>query len=85
MNNVIFTRVSFFRNLKDYKFLPKLDKEKAQEIENKVEESLGKSYHKVVLNVADANVINYLKESALIKQLQSTDKDNIGLFCRQLI
>lgn len=38
MNNVIYTKLSIFRNLKDYKFVPKLTKEKAEEIEQKIKE-----------------------------------------------
>ncbi len=36
MNNVVFTRVKFYRNVKDYKFTRKLEPNKKQEIENLV-------------------------------------------------
>ena len=32
MNNILFSRLIFFRNLKDYKFVPKLTEEKQKEI-----------------------------------------------------
>lgn len=38
MNNVIYTKLSVFRNLKDYKFVSKLTSEKAEEIEQKVKD-----------------------------------------------
>lgn len=38
MNNVIYTKLSVFRNLKDYKFVSKLTSEKAGEIEQKVKD-----------------------------------------------
>ena len=65
MNNFIFTRVSIFRNLKDYKFMPKLDKEKAQEIENAMDKALSENYSKVVLDNADATTLKYLFENNL--------------------
>ena len=68
MNNFIFTRVSIFRNLKDYKFMPKLEKEKAQEIENAMDKILGDSYSKVVLDNADATTLKYLFENNLVSK-----------------
>lgn len=68
MNNVLFTRINIFRNLKDYKFLPKLEKEKAQEIEDKVKQTIGTDFYKLNLSSAEVGVINYLKENALISK-----------------
>ena len=66
MNNVIFTKATIYRNLKDYKFVPKLDQEKTQEIEEKVGSSLGSVFHKIDLSSADIGVVTYLKDNALI-------------------
>ena len=40
MNSIIQTKISVFRNLKDYKFMPKLEQEKYAEIEQKVDDAL---------------------------------------------
>lgn len=68
MNNYIFTRVSVFRNFKDYKFMPKLEKEKAQEIENAMDKISGDNYTKVVLDNADATTLKYLFENNLVSK-----------------
>lgn len=44
MNNVISTKISIFRNLKDYKFVKKLTEANKQEIRSKVEAVLGKDF-----------------------------------------
>ncbi len=68
MNNIIFTRVSVFRNLKDYKFVPKLDKEKAQLIENELDKILNKNFHKVIVQNTDNSTLKYLYENDLISK-----------------
>ena len=40
MNNIIFTKAMVFRNLKDYKFVPKLEEEKKGEIVDKLSSAL---------------------------------------------
>lgn len=65
MNNFIFTRVSIFRNLKDYKFVPKLDKEKAQEIENMLDNVLAKNYVKTIISNTDETTLKYLYQNEL--------------------
>ncbi|MBE7077048.1 MAG: hypothetical protein E7374_04110 [Clostridiales bacterium] len=64
MNNVIATKVEIFRNLKEYKFLPKLEENKKNEIVEKVEKAV--SLNKVDLATLDTNSIDFLKEKELI-------------------
>lgn len=66
MNNVIFMQVKVFRNVKDYKFVPKLETSKQQEIEEKIASILGSNFHKIDLTKADAGIIEYLRQNSLI-------------------
>ena len=70
MNNVIYTKVSIFRNVKDYKFVPKLEANKKEEIVNKLVEIL-----------KDFNLIDLTKASEQIKlyisSLQINTKNNL--------
>lgn len=82
MNNVINTKVSIFRNLKDYKFVPKLSNEHKSEIIAKVEQALKGEMS--VLNLGDAgeNVINQLKNNSLVLPNVSTifiSKKNVSI------
>lgn len=86
MNNVISTRAKYFRNLKDFKFVPKLDKENAQTLENNVEQVLGKNYHKVIIGATQENILNYVVENDLISKntkgifLNKTKSVSVSLF-----
>ena len=40
MTNIISTKISVFRKLKDYKFMPKLEQGKIDEIEDKIDVAL---------------------------------------------
>ena len=66
MNNVIFTKLSFYRNLKDYKFLPKLKTEEKNEIIEKVKTALGKKLSLIDLQQTDEKVIESLKKKGFI-------------------
>jgi len=86
MNNLIFTRVNIFRNLKEYKFTAKLEKEKAYEIQEKVSKALGSNFHKVNLIEAEPTIIKYLNENGLINKnssvvyLDKKDSLSVNLF-----
>ena len=64
MNNVVFTKVSIFRNFKDYKFTNKLDSSKMQEILAKLEKST--DLNKLDLSQTDVSVLNYLENYRLV-------------------
>ncbi len=70
MNNVIYTKVSVFRNVKDYKFVPKLENAKKEEIVNKLAEVL-----------KDFSLIDLTKTSEQIKEyissMQISTKSNL--------
>lgn len=66
MNNVISTKVNIFRNVKDYKFVPKLSVEHKEEIIQKLNTVFKDKLSLVNVPSADANVIKYLKTNALI-------------------
>lgn len=80
MNNVVFTKVKFYRNLKDYKFSNKLTAEKKSEIISKLKEIL-KGYSFVEIANADENLIKYLKNYKMInlksKILFFSQKENV--------
>ncbi len=57
MNNVLSTYVSVVRNLKDYKFTPKLEESKMAEIVDKVAAALP-NFKKVEIANLDRNVVN---------------------------
>ena len=66
MNNVISTRVSVFRNLKDYKFENKLTPEQKQEIVEILQKELKNKMMLVNVNSMDEQVAKTLKENVLI-------------------
>lgn len=66
MNSVIFTKVNIFRNLKDYKFLPKLENTKKEEIVEKVSDALKGKMSLNYLPKASEEFINKLKENGLL-------------------
>ena len=70
MNNVIYTKVSIFRNVKDYKFVPKLEANKKEEIVNNLASIL-----------KDFSLIDLTKTSEQIKEyissLQISTKNNL--------
>lgn len=66
MNNVIFTKLSFYRNVKDYKFLPKLKTEEKNEIVEKVKTALGKKLSLIDLQQTDEKVVESLKKKGFI-------------------
>lgn len=65
MNNILNTKVKVFRNVKDYKFSCKLEKEKQDEIVVKLTEVF-KDFELKNIAEIDNNTINYLKENNLI-------------------
>lgn len=65
MNNILSTKVKVFRNVKDYKFSCKLEKEKQDEIVAKLTEVF-KDFELKNIAEIDNNTINYLKENNLI-------------------
>ena len=64
MNNVISTNVKYFRNVKDYKFLPKLEEEKRKEIYDLVSKVVTKEMKFV--DQSNKNDFNKLYELNLI-------------------
>lgn len=66
MNNVIHTKVSIFRNLKDYKFSEKLTIEQKQEIVEKLKTALKTKMSLLNINNADENVKKYLIDNGLL-------------------
>lgn len=67
MNNVISTKVKIFRNVKDYKFVPKLEQNKQTEIVNMVSQALNGKMSLINLSTVDEKVINSLKTAGLIE------------------
>ena len=65
MTNIISTKITVFRNLKDYKFMPKLEKEKYLEIEAKVDDVL-KDLTKINLTSTNGNTINFLNQNQIL-------------------
>ncbi len=66
MNNVIYTKVSVFRNLKDYKFMPKLEANKKQEIETKLADALT-GFSKIDLNSASEQIKQYISSKLMVQ------------------
>ena len=91
MNNVLSTRVTIFRNLKDYKFEPKLMPEKKQEIVDKLSLALKGKMSLLTLNQADVKVVSFLKSNDLVlgatQNLFVSKNKNlaINLFCGEHI
>ena len=72
MNSLIINKVTFYRNIKDYKFSHKLTSEQRQEIVNKLQEVLGSEYSLLNISSLDAKVLNYLNENSLINKTTTT-------------
>ena len=66
MNNVLSTRVTVFRNVKDFKFDTKLMPEQKQQIVEILANALADKMTFVTLNQIDGNVVNYLKSNDLL-------------------
>ncbi len=82
MTNVLQTRVQFYRNLKDYKFVPKLTEDKKQEIISKVDTALDKELLKVDVNTFDQNMRDYLNQFNIVSNKSNTmfiTKDNVAI------
>jgi protein-arginine kinase len=76
MNNVISTRVSVFRNIKDYKFENKLTQEQKCEIIKMLETVLKGKMSYLNINDADENAIRPLNDNVII--LQNTKELFVG-------
>lgn len=63
MNNVISTEISVYRNLKDYKFVPKLSAEKKGEIIDKLLSVLKGKFDYINLKTADEKTLDELKNA----------------------
>ncbi len=82
MTNVIQTRIKFYRNLKDYKFVPKLTEDKKQEIVAKVDSALDKELLKLDVNTLDQNMRDYLNQFSIMSNKSNTmfiTKDNVAI------
>ena len=66
MNNVIFTKATIFRNIKDYKFVPKLEEEKKGEIVDKLTTALKGKMSLLNLPSIDDKVKRHLFNMQLI-------------------
>ena len=76
MNNVISTNVKYFRNVKDYKFLPKLDKEKQMAIYDIVVNAVNKEM-KLIGQQSNPNCFDKLYELNLITPKSKTLLSNL--------
>lgn len=83
MNNVIFTKATVLRNVKDYKFVPKLEEDKKGEIVDKLSSALKGKLSSLNLSTADSKVIDYLKVNGLFNSNYQTmfisEKDNLSI------
>ncbi len=83
MNNVIHTKVSIFRNVKDYKFSDKLTIEQKQEIVESLQTALKTKMSLLNINNADENVKKYLIDNGLlngnIQNIFVSKKDNVSI------
>lgn len=68
MNNVIFTKATIFRNVKDYKFVPKLEADKKLEIKDKISSVIKTKLNQLDLANVDVKVLNYLQQNDLIRK-----------------
>ena len=66
MNNVVFTKVSIFRNLKDYKFVPKLEADKQNEITEKLSAALKGKMNLTELSSINLDAQKVLKTNRLV-------------------
>ena len=76
MNNVISTRVSVFRNIKDFKFENKLTQDQKSEIVKMLETALKGKMSYLNINDADENAIKPLNDNVII--LQNTKELFVG-------
>lgn len=74
MNNVINTKLSIVRNLKDYKFTNKLENEKRQLIIDKLNGVFDKKLSLINLENIEENVISLLLENNLIERNELPSK-----------
>lgn len=84
MNNILFTKVAFYRNFKDYKFVPKLTNEKKQEIIEKLTQTLP-NFKLIESKNKDEKTTkilskNYLQSSAKVMLLDAKNSVVINLF-----
>ena len=83
MNNVLSSRAIVYRNLKDFKFVPKLTQNNMQEIVNVLEQHLKGKMGGLNLNQADGNVVKHLANNNLIlsgtQSLFVSNKDNVSI------
>ena len=78
MNNVLSTKATVFRNVKDYKFVPKLTNEQKEEIINKLSKVFTK-FNLLNIPSADPKVVNFLRINNLISSKTTNillSKDN---------
>lgn len=84
MNNVLFTKVAFYRNFKDYKFVPKLTSEKKQEIIEKLTQTLPnfKLIESKNIDEKTTKILNknYLQNNAKVMLLDAKNNVVINLF-----
>lgn len=66
MNNVLFTKIIFSRNLKDYKFIPKLTNENKEEIIKKIQEVFDGEMKTLTLNKLSQTDVKFLKDNRLL-------------------
>ena len=67
MNNVLYSKASFFRNLKDYKFVPKITSEKKAEITEKLLQVLPNFKHITATNL-DEKTKKFLTKNYLLNE-----------------
>ncbi len=83
MNNVISTKVSIFRNIKDYRFVPKLTAENRREIEDKVAKALSSEMSVLEVNTLEKSMLDSLKNKGIRlannQKILINSKDNVVL------
>jgi protein arginine kinase len=67
MNNVISTVVKFYRNVKDYKFVPKLEPEKQEKVVKTVEKALKDKMKPLELATASKSDVTHLRDMLIVK------------------
>ena len=88
MNNVLSTRVTIFRNIKDFKFVPKLEVEQKQQILDIVEKAVhGKMALVNVANLDGEVSKNLIANDLLFANTQDLflSKENLTISCVALI
>ncbi len=83
MNNVISTKVTIFRNVKDFKFSPKLTDDNKQEIVKIIDEALKGKMSLINLKQAKAEVFKHLKTNDMIigstQEIYLGKKDSVAI------